>query len=102
MIIEFELQGSKCLHKGAFDTTGFWVKYEPELDGDIVRNNKDQIFGAYVDKIVGYKIFSHFSFAFYHEEKVLVDSVYTVLMGCLRGSPGKDIPGVGFIKKLNK
>ncbi len=94
MIIEFELKGSKCLHKGIFDSTGFWVRYEPDTDHDLPDDHPD--------RITGYKLFSHFSFAFYHTEKAIVDSVYTVLMGVFRGSPGKDIEGVGYIRKLNK
>lgn len=90
MIIEFELLGSKCLHKGMFDTTGFWLKYEPEYEeaGSI--------------NIVGYKLYSHFSFAFYHEDKDVVDLVMTRLAGVFRGAIGHEIEGVGYIRRLNK
>ncbi len=89
MIIEFELQGSKLLHKGIFDTNGFWVKYEPQRENE--ESEPD-----------GWKIYSHFSFAFYHIDRVIVEDVYNVLIGCLRGSQGRDIPNVGYIRKLNK
>lgn len=92
MIIEFELQGSKCLHKGIFDTTGFWVKNEEEC-----------IFGENEKCVqVGHKLYSHFSFSFYHEDKKVFDEVYKVLLGVMRGSPGREIEGVGYIWKLNK
>ena len=109
MIIEFELQGSKCLHKGLFDTTGFWVKYEPEMETQLRRDgerrageNGEQLFSTIVEVPKGYKLYSHFSFAFYHEDKAIVDMVYNVLTGCLRGSQGRDIEGIGYVRKLNK
>lgn len=89
MIIEFELQGSTMLHKGIFETTGFWIKYEPH--GETFENSE----------IEGWKLYSHISFCFYHKDRVVVDEVYNVLIGCLRGSQGRDIPNVGFIRKLN-
>jgi len=97
MIIEFELQGSKCLHKGIFDTTGFWVKNEVEYIGADVDDEGNIEWVA-----VGYKLYSHFSFAFYHEDKEVFDEVYNVLIGVLRGSSGRDIDGIGYIRKLNK
>ncbi len=101
MIIEFELQGSKCLHKGLFDTTGFWVKYEPEMEAQLSKNHEDAV-ATVIEVPKGWKLYSHFSFAFYHEDKAIVDMVYNVLTGCLRGSQGRDIEGIGYIKKLNK
>lgn len=92
MIIEFELQGTKGVHKGIFDTTGFWIKYEEDICSEIKGD----------EFLYGYKLFSHFSFSFYHTEKKVVDDVYSVLIGCMRGNQGKDIPGVGYIRKLNK
>jgi len=104
MIIEFELQGSKCLHKGVFDTTGFWVKYELEFCDMIEHTDNDN--GGFDEKLVqwpnGAKIFSHFSFSFYHEDKAVVDLVYGALMGVLRGNQGKDLESIGYIRKLNK
>lgn len=89
MIIEYDLQGSKMLHKGIFDTAGIWVKYEAEQEPGFT-------------EIDGWKIYSNFSFAFYHRDRVIVDEVYNVLVGCLRGSQGKDIENLGYIRKLNK
>lgn len=98
MIIEFELEGSKCLHKGIFDTTGFWVKYSEDRD----REDLD-VDGNYIpSSINGYKIFSHFSFSYYHTDKTIVDLVYSKLLSVLRGSNGIEMEGIGFIRKLNK
>lgn len=96
MIIEFELQGSKCLHKGVFDTTGFWAKYEEQ--GEYVLNAD----GQPVFHLDGYKIVSHFSFSFYHTDKEVCDLVYSRLVSVLRGSNNVDIDGVGYFRKLNK
>ena len=87
MIIEFELQGSKCLHKGVFDTAGFWAKYETESE---------------LGEVVGYKIFSHFSFAFYHCDKEICDLVYSRLISVLRGASSVDMDGIGHFRKLHK
>lgn len=93
MIIEYELQGSKCLHKGIFDTTGFWVQYSEDT------NRED----LYVPGCInGYKIFSCFSFSYYHTDKTIVDLVYSKLLSVLRGSNGIEMEGIGFIRKLNK
>lgn len=89
MIIEYELQGSIMLHKGIFDTAGIWVKYEPVGEADL-------------PEIEGWKIYSNFSFAFYHIDRVIVEDVYNVLIGCLRGSQGREINQVGYLRKLNK
>lgn len=91
MIIEFELQGSKCLHKGIFDTQGFWVRYEPHGENLEGGSNPE-----------GWKIYSHGSFSFYHEDKTIVDEIYSRLLSILRGSQGIDIEKVGFLRKLNK
>lgn len=96
MIIEFELQGSKCLHKGLFDTHGLWVKFEEE--GEHVLDDS----GAPVFRIDGYKIYSHFSFAFYHNDKTVCDLVYSRLISVLRGASNVDIEGVGYFRKVNK
>lgn len=93
MLIEFELQGSRCLHKGIFDTQGFWVKFEPEEEELPMTTNN---FTA------GYKIYSHFSFAFFHEDKQVVDLVYARLISVLRGANSVDIENVGYFRKLNK
>ena len=84
MLIEFELNGSKCLHKGIFDTNGFWVRFEPEMDGE------------HVD---GYKLFSHFSFAFYHEESTIARDVFDGLCLALTGANWEK-EGIGFIREL--
>jgi len=100
MIIEFELDGSKCLHKGIFDTTGFWVRYEREGESILNRpleENADPIFIP-----SGYKLVSHFSFAYYHEKKEIVDLVYSKLLSVLRGANNVEVEGVGYLRKLNK
>jgi hypothetical protein len=96
MIIEFELQGSKQLHKGIFDTTGFWVKWEEE--GEHVLD----VSGQPTWRVDGYKIFSHFSFCFYHHDKAVCDLVYSRLVSMLRGSNSIDIEDVGYFRRLNK
>ncbi len=96
MIVEFELQGSRTLHKGIFDTTGFWVKYEEE--GEHVLNDA----GEPVWRIDGYKIFSHFSFSYFHHDKSVCDLVYSRLISVLRGANSVDIDGVGYFRKVNK
>lgn len=82
MIIEYELQGTKCLHKGIMDTTGFWLRHEAEED-------------------TGYKIYNN-SFAFYHEEKAVVDKVYERLISVLRGSHNVEIENIGYLRKVSK
>lgn len=99
MIIEFELQGSKCLHKGIFDTQGFWVKFEPDFEEKKGGWDED---GRTVNLPNGYKIFSHFSFSFYHTDKEVCDLVYFRLISVLRGANSVDIEDVGFFRRLNK
>jgi len=94
VIVEFELEGSKGLHKGIFDTEGFWVKYEVDKDMDLS--------DADTDVIYGYKLYSHFSFAYFHHDKDVVDLVYNRLISVLRGSINVEIEGVGYIRRLNK
>lgn len=89
MIIEYELTGSNMLHKGIFDTAGIWVKYESHGE-------------AGFPEIEGWKIYSNFSFAFYHTDRVIVEEVYNVLIGCFRGNQGREIANIGYIRKLNK
>jgi len=96
MIIEFELQGIKCLHKGIFDTTGFWVKWDEE--GEHILDAG----GNPVWRVDGYKIFSHFSFSFFHTDKAICDLVYSRLISVLRGSNSVDIEGIGYFRKVNK
>lgn len=96
MIIEFELKGSKLLHKGIFDTTGFWVKWDEE--GEHVLDDA----GQPVWRCDGYKIFSHFSFSFFHTDKAIAELVYNRLISILRGSNSIDIEDVGYFRRLNK
>lgn len=96
MIIEFELQGSMHLHKGLFDTQGLWIKFEEE--GEHVPDDT----GKPIFRVDGYKIYSHFSFAYYHTDKSVCDLVYSRLISVLRGANSVDIEGVGYIRKLNK
>lgn len=94
MIIEFQLQGSKMLHKGLFDTDGVWIKFEAQYCDEYNIGNPNAI--------DGYKIYSNFSFAFYHTDKAICDLVYSKLVSVLRGSVAADIEDVGYIRKLNK
>lgn len=96
MIIEFQLQGSKFLHKGLFDTHGIWVKFEEE--GEHVLDDS----GNAVFRIDGYKLYSHFSFAFYHHDKDVCDLVYNRLISVLRGANSVDIDDIGYFRRLNK
>lgn len=94
MIIEYELQGSRCLHKGIFDTTGFWVRYETQTE----ENSNGSEF------VTGYKLYSHFSFSFFHEEKEIVDIVYQELINAIQYYDYDfvfNLENVGYIKKLD-
>lgn len=93
MLVEFELQGSRCLHKGIFDTQGFWVKYETE---------EEELPMTTSNFTVGYKLYSHFSFSFFHEDKKVVDLVYARLISVLRGSNNVEMDEIGYFRKLNK
>lgn len=96
MIIEFELQGSNRLFKGLFDTYGLWVKFEEE--GEYVPDDN----GNPIFKLDGYKIYSHFSFAYYHTDKSVCDLVYSGLIRVLRGASSVDIEGIGYLRKVSK
>jgi hypothetical protein len=91
MIIEFELLGSKELHKGIFDTHGFWVKHLP--------HGENLEAGSIPE---GWKLFSHISFCYYHEDKEKVDLVYNKLISVLRGANNVEIEGIGYFRKVNK
>lgn len=98
MFIEFDLKGSKARHKGVFDTTGFWVRFEPDFsEGWMVAHAEDP--NNPVPDINGYKIFSHFSFAFYHENEDIALDVYVALVNCLAGHDWED-PEIGFIREV--
>ncbi len=94
MVIEFELQGSKCLHKGIFDTTGFWLKFEPQLEDDMSAGG-----GKFID---GWKIYSHFSFSYFHEDKAKADAVYKAIVQCFRSGSNIDLEGIGYIRRVSK
>lgn len=95
MIIEYELHGSKALHKGLFDSQGFWVRFEAEID-EMGKNLK----GEPVFIVSGYKLFSHFSFNYYHEDESVVRAVYCALLDVLAGKLDKNIEGVGYIREV--
>jgi hypothetical protein len=100
VIIEFELQGSKCLHKGIFDTDGFWVKFEPQIE-EI--QNVPEVGMVTLEQIVtGWKLYSHFSFSFFHEDKEIVNLVYARLISVLRGSNNVEMENIGYFRKINK
>ena len=94
MIIEYLLQGSKMKHQGILDTTGFSINFATDyLDEDN--------FGS-PTAITGYKIYSHGSFAFYHEDYDVAALVYSKLISVLRGANNVDIGEVGYFRRLNK
>ena len=86
MIIEFELKGSKILHKGVFDTTGFWVKFDYDYC-DISRD------------VMTYKIYSHFSFTFEHDDETIAKSVFNGLCKALAGYDFV-LNEIGFIREV--
>lgn len=101
MIIEFELEGANGFHKGMFETTGFWARFEEEYemlpmqinhpDGGKVSVQRKQLYG--------YKIVSHFSFSFYHHHKEIVGRVYAALFSCVAGVTQQvQIEGIGYIQ----
>ncbi len=109
MIVEFELQGSKCLHKGIFSTDGFWVKFEEDVELIEIHDHSDLKIEVGKRKLLearphikGYKLYSHMSFAFFHENKEIVDLVYFRLISVLRGSQSVDIENIGYFRRLNK
>ena len=90
MIIEFELKGSKMLHKGVFDTTGFWVKFDFDYEYDWCDISKD---------VATYKIYSHFSFTFEHVDKEIAKSVFDGLCKALAGYDFV-LNEIGFIREV--
>lgn len=86
MLIEYHLQGSTMIHKGVFDTTGFWARVGVEQD-DITKE-------TYL-----YKIWSHFSFTFEHRDILVVDEVWNALLDALRGKKST-IKGVGAFRPI--
>lgn len=88
MIIEYELQGSKGLHKGVVDTTGFWIRFEYEHD-DVT------------NEITGAKIYSLSSFSFYHDDPRVALEVFQMLIVVLQGRESRVWEdGVGEIRTL--
>lgn len=85
MLVEYELQGSQLLHKGVFDTNGFWVKY-----------------GIDTDDVTGeatcYKLWSHFSFTYESVCKADVDEVFKGLVSALSGYDYSN--RVGYIREI--
>lgn len=84
MIIEFELVGSQMLHKGVFDATGFWAKFDVE-QCDVTK------------EVLSYKIYSHFSFTFEHVDKSVALNVFDGLVGALSGVDF-EYSNIGFIR----
>jgi hypothetical protein len=88
MILEYELQGSQLLHKGLFDTNGFWVKFDTE------RCDLNE-------EVQSYKIYSHFSFTFEHKEEAVARDVFNGLCMALSGMDWRSVMGTGYIRKIN-
>lgn len=88
MIIEFELKGAQMLHKGIFETTGFWVKYGEEEDDE-------------TGVISSYKLWSHFSFTYETNNKEDFKKVYGALQLALMGS-SQMIQDIGYIRILQR
>lgn len=89
MLIEFELKGSRTVHKGVFETTGFWARYDAHVEVDAPEQHKPD----------GYKIFSHFSFAYYHEDEKIAKEVYWGLLSALQGVDWKH-KDIGYIREI--
>ncbi len=90
MLVQFDLKGSKCNHKGIFDTNGFWAKFEEDVE---------ELPFTTQNFVNGYKIYSHFSFAYYHEDIAIANLVYQGLLGALSGIDWND-PQIGFIREV--
>ncbi|MBX4188467.1 MAG: hypothetical protein KW793_05065 [Candidatus Doudnabacteria bacterium] len=86
MLLEFELQGTQLLHKGVFDTNGFWVKYGVDLD-DVT------------EEVTNYKLWSYFSFTFESQDKIKADTVFKGLVSALSGNDWH-YPGIGHIREI--
>lgn len=87
MLIEYELQGDTCLHKGIFDTYGFWVK----CDAD-----RCDVTG----EIQTYKIYSHFSFTYETKDSLKFHQVWKALSLVLEAGSMAAVDGVGYIREL--
>lgn len=87
MLVEYELQGSTMLHKGLFDTTGFWAKFDADYC-DITKEAQT------------YKIYSHFSFTFEHKDEALARHVFDGIISALVGNDWY-CAGIGFIRTIN-
>lgn len=84
--IEFELKGSRMMHTGIFELTGFWARFGTDVC-DITQETEN------------YKIWSHSSFSFEHVEIDKARLVWYELRQCVRSPRGYDavMPGIGYI-----
>ena len=87
MFITYELQGTQLLHKGVFDTNGFWVKYGVDRD-DVTQ------------ELTTFKLWSHFSFTYESSDKASADKVFEGLVKALSGIDW-EYPGIGYIKVID-
>jgi hypothetical protein len=87
MFIYYELQGTQLLHKGMFDTNGFWVKYGVDRD-DVTH------------ELTNFKLWSHFSFTYESTDKSYTDKVFNGLLRALSGSNWEH-PSIGYIKLID-
>lgn len=71
MIIEYELNGSKQVHRGMFETTGFWLRIENMADRPMPLDGVKQ---------EGYVLCNHGSFGFFHDSKEAVDEVLRAIL----------------------
>jgi hypothetical protein len=91
MIIEYELQGDQLLHKGIFETTGFWVKYGEDRDDA-------------TNEIMTYKLWSNLHFSFETSDVRKFNAVYEGLLLVLSKQNDKTqaytIEDIGFFLRL--
>ena len=88
MIIEYELNGSKQVHRGMFETTGFWLRIENMADRPMPLDGVKQ---------EGYVLCNHGSFGFYHEHPGACETVLGALMLAMQDGENWEDPKLGWI-----
>lgn len=71
MIIEYELNGMTQVHRGMFETTGFWLRIENMAERPQALDGTKQ---------EGFLLCNHGAFGFLHERKEIVEEVMQAIM----------------------
>jgi len=90
MIIEYELNGSKQVHRGMFETTGFWLRIENMADRPMPLDGVKQ---------EGFVLCNHGSFGFYHESEEAAESVLKAILGAIEcANYSWEHPDLGWVR----